>query len=235
MSLMLHAGAEPVSYDDLHLLPTPKATQTHVPIAHSSVVDMVRYALGYFGHDITQEDFGVTEDGMRFFGVLSLKSPYGGYTDTFGLRNSHDKTFPIGISFGSRVFVCDNLAFSGDTVIRRKHTVHAKRDLPGIVAGVVEPLQAQRASQHAQFCRYKSMDLSREVADHLILQLYRKRIIRVTKIPEIIGHFENPPFDWGERTAWRLFNAVTFVLEGRVLENPNATTKLHEVINAVAV
>jgi hypothetical protein len=234
MSLMLHAGAEPVGYDALHQMPTPTATATHVPIAHSAVVDMVRYALGYFGHDITEEDFGVTPDGMRFFGVLSLQSAYGGYTDTVGLRNSHDKTFPIGISFGSRVFVCDNLAFSGDTVIRRKHTVHAKRDLPGIVAGVVEPLQAQRAAQHAQFRRYQATVLRPEAVDHLILQLYRKRVITVTKIPEILGHFENPPFDWGGRTAWRLFNAVTYVLEGRVVENPKATTELHAVIDAVA-
>ena len=60
---------------------------------------------------------------------MSLKSPYGDYTDTLGLRNSHDKTFPIGIAYSSRVFVCDNLAFMGDHVIRRKHTAKAKREL----------------------------------------------------------------------------------------------------------
>jgi hypothetical protein len=234
MSLMLHAGAEVVELDALHQLPTPEATPTHVPIAHSAVVDMVTYALGFYGHDIVQQDFGVTPDGMRFFGVLSLRSPYGGYADTVGLRNSHDKTFPIGISFGSRVFVCDNLAFSGDTVIKRKHTANAKRDLPGIVAGVVEPLQRQRVEQNAKFRRYQATALSQQAADHLLLQLYRKGVITVTKIPEVLGHFENPPFDWGARTAWRLFNAVTYALEGRVIENPRATTELHRAIDAFA-
>jgi hypothetical protein len=62
---------------------------------------------------------------------MTLRSPYDDYTDTVGLRNSHDKSFPIGIAFGSRVFVCDNLAFHGEHVIRRKHTVKAKRELPG--------------------------------------------------------------------------------------------------------
>ena len=33
-------------------------------------------------------------------------------------------------AFGSRVFVCDNLAFVGDHVIGRKHTVKAKRPGP---------------------------------------------------------------------------------------------------------
>lgn len=234
MSLMLHAGAEVIDYDRLRQLPTPKATKTHVPIAHSAVVDMVKYSLGFYGHEIVEEDYGVTPDGMRFFGVLSLESPYDGYTDTVGLRNSHDKTFPIGISFGSRVFVCDNLAFSGDVVLRRKHTANAKRDLPGIVAEVVEPLTGQRAQQHAQFDRYLATKLTDTDVDHLIMQLYRRGAITVTKIADVLGHYENPPFDWGDRTAWRLFNAVTFALSGRVVENPTATTELHGILDAIA-
>lgn len=234
MSLMLHAGAEVIDIDRLRQLPTPEATKTHVPIAHSAVVDMVKYSLGFYGHAITAEDYGVTPDGARFFGVLSLESPYDGYTDTVGLRNSHDKTFPIGISFGSRVFVCDNLAFSGDVVIRRKHTAHAKRDLPGIVAEVVEPLAGQRARQHAQFDRYQATTLTDADVDHLIMQLYRRGAITVTKIADVLGHYENPPFDWGDRTAWRLFNAVTYALSGRVVENPKATTELHGILDAVA-
>jgi Domain of unknown function (DUF932) len=234
MSLMLHAGAEVVTHDFLHQMPTPEATRTHVPIAHSGVVDMVKYSLGFYGHEIVAEDYGVTPDGMRFFGVLSLRSPYGEYTDTVGLRNSHDKTFPIGISFGSRVFVCDNLAFSGDTVIKRKHTANAKRDLPGIVAEVVEPLAAKRAEQNAQFARYQATELSDPQVNHLIMQLYRAGAITVTKIADVLGNFENPPFDWGGRTAWRLFNAVSYGLSGRVVENPRATTELHNVLDAIA-
>src|SRR5439155_9698285 len=123
-----------VDYDQLRELPVPAATETHVPIAHSTVVDMVKYSLGFYGHEVVQEDYGATPDGLRFFGVLSLKSDYGDYTDTVGLRNSHDKRFPIGISFRSRVFVCDNLAFSGDQVIKRKHTARAKHKLHSLVA-----------------------------------------------------------------------------------------------------
>lgn len=234
MSLMLHAGAEVIDIDRLRQLPTPEATKTHVPIAHSAVVDMVKYSLGFYGHEITAEDYGVTPDGARFFGVLSLDSPYGDYTDTVGLRNSHDKTFPIGISFGSRVFVCDNLAFSGDVVIRRKHTTHAKRDLPGIVAEVVEPLMEQRAQQQAQFDRYQATALRDADVDHLIMQLYRRGAITVTKIADVLAYYENPPFDWGDRTAWRLFNAATYALSGRVVENPKATTELHGILEAIA-
>lgn len=233
MTLMLHCGGEEIDYNSLRLLPTPEPTKSHVPIPHASVVDMVKYSLGYFGHEVVEEHHAISHEGHRYFGVLTLHSQYGDYTDMVGLRNSSDKSFPIGISFGSRVFVCDNLAFNADTVIKRRHTANAKRDLPSIVAGVVEPLRAKRERQHAQFQRYQTRQLVDDEVDHLIMSLYRRGAINVTRIADVLAHYENPPFDWGDRTAWRLFNAVTYSLEGRVAENPRATTELHDVIDGV--
>lgn len=233
MSLMLHAGATPIDYDGLRSLATPVATATHVPIPHHSVVDMVKYSLGFFGHDLLEEHYGVTPDGDRFFGVLSLKSPYGDYTDMVGLRNSHDKSFPISISLGSRVFVCDNLAFVGEHVIKRKHTVNAKRDLPGLVAEIIEPMGEQRKRQALTFERYKGTPLQLDQVDAAIIRMYRQGVINVTKIADVIDAYDNPPHDWGDPTAWRLFNAGTYTLTGRVAENPKGTAKLHEIIDGV--
>jgi hypothetical protein len=233
MTLMLHAGAEPVDYQALRALPVPAATDTHVPIAHSAVVDMVKYSLGFYGHEIVGEDYGLTPDGARFFGVLSLKSEYGDYTDTVGLRNSHDKRFPIGISFGSRVFVCDNLAFSGDHVIKRKHTANAKRDLPGLVAEVVEPLRDQRREQAEMFDVYRATELEEHEVHDAIMRLYRRGVINLTRIEDVLTAYLEPPHDWGPPTAWRLFNAATYALAGRVAENPASTRLLHDVIDGV--
>lgn len=232
---MLHAGAKPVDYDALRQLPVPVATDTHVPIAHSAVVDMVKYSLGFYGHEIVNEDYGITPDGLRFFGVLSLKSEYGDYTDTVGLRNSHDKRFPIGISFGSRVFVCDNLAFSGDQVIRRKHTANAKRELPGLVAEVVEPLKTQRIEQQRIFATYRNTALRPVEMHHGVIELYKRGVINLQRIGDVLEAYEKPPHNWGDETAWRLFNAATFALTGRVAENPAITRQLHTVIDDLCV
>src|SRR5579862_1134195 len=102
MTLMLHVNAEAVDYDGLHKVETPPATPTHVPIPHHRLVDLVKTTLGMYGHHVTAEHYGITKDGLRFFGLLSLRSPYTGYEDTVGLRNSADKSFPVGIGFGSR-------------------------------------------------------------------------------------------------------------------------------------
>lgn len=233
MTLMIHCGAEPIEACALPALETPEGTDTHVPMAHADVVDMVRYALGYYDHEIVEEHHAITPDGARYFGILSLRSSYGDYTDMVGLRNSHDKKFPIGISFGSRVFVCDNLAFDGDHVIRRRHTQNAKRDLPGLVAEVVAPLKDHRLRQRAAIETYQSTMLTDPAADAAIMRLYRQGVINVTRIANVAKAWDQPPHDWGDRTAWRLFNAVTFALAGRVAEDPGVTGKLHDVINGV--
>ena len=233
MTLMLHTGGEALDYAALRALPIPTATDTHVPIAHHSVVDMVKYSLGFFGHELLEEHHATTPDGMNYFGVLSLRSPYGDYTDMVGLRNSHKKQFPIGIAIGSRVFVCDNLAFNADHVIKRKHTANAKRDLPGLVAEVIEPLHDARKAQALSFDRYKALALPDELADQSIMQMYRQGIINVTRIAEVLKAYEEPPHDWGNKTPWRLFNAATFSLTGKVAENPATTRQLHDVMDGI--
>jgi hypothetical protein len=231
--LMLHVGAAAVDFDQLRAVNTPEATATHVPLPHHHLVEMVRYALGFYDHEIVEEHHALMPDGQRYFGLMSLKSPYGDYIDTLGLRNSHDKSFPVGLAYGARVFVCDNTSFIGDQVIKRKHTVNAKRDLPGLVSSVIEPLRLRREEQHACFERYQQAEIADELADHAIMRMYREGVINLTRIADVNSEWHTPSHDWGSKTAWRLFNAATFALKGRVAENPSVTADLHKVIDGV--
>jgi hypothetical protein len=233
MSLVIHAGANEVSYDQVRAVVTPEGTDTHVPVPHHEIVELMRFTLGFHQHEIAEEHHAVTPDGMRYFGVLSLRSPYGDYTDMLGLRNSHDKSLPIGIAFGSRVFVCDNLAFSADHVIRRKHTVKAKRELPALLADIISPLKQQRIAQNTKLQLYQGTRLTDLWADHAIMQMYRKDIIGVQGIAHVLKAYNEPPHDWGDKTAWRLFNAATHTLAGKVSERPLLTQELHNVIDGV--
>lgn len=234
-ALTLHRGANAVTYDELRAVPMPVATETHVPVAHHEIVELVRYTLGFFGHEIVEEHHAILPDGARYFGVMNLRSAYGDYTDILGLRNSHDKSFPIGIAFGSRTFVCDNLAFIGDHVIRRKHTSNAKRELPGLITEIVQPLQAQRLAQNQKLITYQGTALTDKAADAAIMQMYRDDIIGVKRIGDVLEQWERPSHNWGDKTAWRLFNAATFALAGKVAEQPDLTKKLHTVIDGVCV
>jgi hypothetical protein len=182
---------------------------------------------------VVEEHHGLTEDGARYFGLLSLRSTYGDYADTVGLRNSHDKRFPVGLAFGSQVFVCDNMAFSASQVVVRKHTKKAARDLPSLVAQLVEPLADQREAQARTIGRYKQAALTDQRADHAILELYRQGVLNIQRVPEGLHQWAEPAHDWGDKTAWRLFNATTMALNGRVAESPEVTQRLHRVIDGV--
>lgn len=233
---MLHRGAEPIEFGALREVETPEATHSHVPIPHHRLVDTVRHSLSYFGHEVVGEHHGVTPDGMCYFGVMMLKSAYGGYEDAVALRNSHNKRFPIGIGFGGHVFCCDNMSLIADQVIKRKHTANAKRDLPGLVAEMVEPLADARDEQQKKFSLYRSVPVGREMADHAIMEMFRRGIIGVQRIADVEREWEEPSFEemlQAGQTAWRLFNAATFVLSGNVVGNPKGATALHEVIDGV--
>jgi hypothetical protein len=231
MTLILHRGAEAIDYAGLRALTTPEPTATHLPIHHHRFVDLVVNSLAYYGHVVSEQHYGVTPDGNRFFGVLKLRSPYTAYEDMLGLRNSHDKSLPVGIAFGSSTFVCDNLAFSADHVIRTKHTAKLKLRLPGLVGELIEPIALEREAQHKKLLAYQETALSDRLADHLVMELYRHGVISVTKIADVLEQWERPVHDHGAKTYWRFFNAITFVLTGRVSEDPRSTTTLHRVLD----
>jgi len=231
--LCLHRGAQEIPFAQLRTIEPPPATATHFPLAHHRLVDHLRHSLTFYGHEITEEHHAVTDDGLRYFGLMTLKSTYGDYADSVALRNSNDKAFPIGVGFGGRVFVCDNLSLIADHVIRRKHTAKALRDIVGLMAELVEPLAAEREKQHRAFERFKAKILSVSELDHAVMDLYRADVLNIQRVPEVLQQWEKPAHDWGGETAWRLFNAVTYTLAGRVAENPSSTTKLHQVIDGI--
>ena len=90
-----------------------------------------------------------------------------------------------------------------------------------------------RKAQAHTFDRYKCLALADELADQAIMAMYRRGVINVTRIADVVRAFDEPPHDWGEKTPWRLFNAATYTLSGRVAENPTVTRELHAVIDGV--
>ncbi|HME32447.1 MAG TPA: hypothetical protein VKG65_06830, partial [Terriglobales bacterium] len=100
--------------EELARVATPGGTATHKPIPHIAVVEKLIEALGFRQIGVVREEYAVSSDGMRMFGVMDLSSGFDGCRFAIGLRNSHDKSFRLSCTVGLRVFVCENLAFHGD-------------------------------------------------------------------------------------------------------------------------
>jgi hypothetical protein len=63
------------------------------------------------------------------FGLWQIGAVDASMAYMVGIRNSINKTMAIGIAAGTKVFVCDNLAFSGELVQFRKHTKNSMEEL----------------------------------------------------------------------------------------------------------
>src|SRR5215469_18728094 len=109
--------------EDLALVPTPPATDTHRPVPHHEIVQALVETLGFRHIAVVHDEYAVSPDGMKMFGVLDLEAGFEGCRFAIGLRNSYDKSFRLSCTVGVRVFVCENLAFSGDyTAVLAKHS-----------------------------------------------------------------------------------------------------------------
>jgi hypothetical protein len=99
---------------ELAQVPTPAATATHRPIPHHEIVEALVETLSFRQIGVVNEEYAVSPDGMKMFGVLDLATGFEGCRFSIGIRNSHDKSFRLAITTGLRVLVCENMAFTGD-------------------------------------------------------------------------------------------------------------------------
>ncbi len=122
-TLIAHSGAKYVERQELLTLRTPDSTETHKIVPHSAIVGSLVQALAFRNITVLRDQFAVTPDGLRLFGVMDINVDYAGVRLSLGLRNSHDKSFSLGLTVGFRTLVCDNMAFSGDfTPVLAKHS-----------------------------------------------------------------------------------------------------------------
>ena len=206
LNLMLHCGANAVQKGEVIESSTPAPTDTHYPIPHGKLLGLVERTLEHGGLSVVSEAHGLTHDGNRYFGMLHVTNGQQDDDDyglIVGVRNSHDKSFPAALALGSQVFVCDNLSFSGEVKIARKHTRFITRDLPRLVHRAVGLLSDHRDSQSRRFDLYRESELSNAEAHDLTIAALDGRVIAASKIPAVLEEWRNPQHEEFEpRTAW---------------------------------
>ncbi len=220
-SLVTHCGARPVSRSELCEIKAPDPTETWYPIAHSFVLDTVKESLGKAGFEVKDTKLAVTRHGARFFGTLDLAASLGaGITLAVGIRNSYDKSLPIGFAAGSRCFVCDNLAFRSEVVVARKHTKNGQLRFAEALTRAVASLHQFKLVEAERIKRMQVTPLADYAAALYCLQAFDRDIVAHTLLKRIWHQWMEPDCDWGEKTPWRLLNSFTYVLGQRAKSNP---------------
>ena len=122
-STLIGYSGRTIGREELALVPTPAPTETHRPVPHHEIVQALIETLGFRHIGVVHDEYAVSPDGMKAFGVLDLATEMEGCRFSIGLRNSHDKSMRLAMTCGYRVFVCSNMAFAGDfTPVLAKHS-----------------------------------------------------------------------------------------------------------------
>jgi hypothetical protein len=254
MSLVLHCGAEHVSRDVLGNLPVPAPRGArHVTRPFIEDVELVDRFLANEGFKVKDEAFGVVYEAgsatpRRFFGLMEVALPGfdadDSYGLTVGLRGSYDQSLPRGLAVGSRVFVCDNLAFSAEITMITKQTTFIGNRIPTLLANAVAQIPGVARHQQMRFDAYRNIELKPRWGDAALIEMVRRDIINPSQLGRAISEWDHPSFEEHEsegRSAWRLYNAVTYAIKppadsqrADVLPSWERTTKLTSFLDEVS-
>src|SRR5947209_3920368 len=208
--LMTHVGATKVTRQELSLVPTPPATDTFKPIAHAAHIDELEQSLAFRHIRIARDEYAVSPDGMRLFVLLELNAEYEGVRFAIGLRNANDKSMRLGMVAGYRVFVCDNMALSGDfKPLLAKHTKHF--DLVESLSIGVDRIQRGFQPLRDAIDFKRSYRLHDEEARSMLYRAFMENRFPLKLLKTVDHEFFVAPSheEFKQQTVWSLENAFT--------------------------
>jgi hypothetical protein len=130
---------------------------------------------------------------------------------------------PLGFCAGNRVFVWNNLSFSAELLVNRKHTVNGGDRFREAIAHAAGRLTAFQASEAARVSLMQSAGLDDRDAESLILRAWEAKVISHLQLPAVLSKWREPShYEFGPRTRWSLFNAFTEILWPFSQSNPQA-------------
>src|SRR3989442_4860968 len=209
--LITQCGSRKLSRDELDVVPTPVETPHQRPLPPHEIVWALIETLSFRHISVVRDEYAVSKDGMKMFGVLDLETPFDGCRFSVGVRNSNDKSMRLALTVGYGVLVCDNMAFHGDfTPVLAKHTKHVS--FVDILSVGVDRMQRSFEPMRRQVEAWRASQLSDEAAKLVIYRAFIEGELEVPKhLARVVHHrYFDPQYkEFAPRTLWSLSNAFT--------------------------
>ena len=218
---------------DMSFLPTPAPLgPRHRPYPFADFANNTVSALERAGFQIMQEDYAVTKDDSRMFGLISIKkkpeptrfdpgreliTTDRNWNLLVGLRGSHDQKFSRALSIGTEVMVCSNLCFHADLgVWNTKQTTRINERMPHLIFDAVQGVSRSAAELTVDFDMFNSTALSRVEGDKILVDAYRAGGFSRSQLGKALDDWQTCSVE--EHTAngrnlWWLFNSCTHALK----------------------
>ena len=234
MSTLLYNSATDIKVERDYLanLQTPPPMgKRHAPYPFHAFATDTADAIERAGFTIEQEDYAITKDEQRLFGLLNVSRPVAPDAPTFGvpalhkpkwnllvaLRGAHDQSISRGLAIGSRVMVCSNLCFHGDLGNwNSKQTTNIAHRIPDMVADAVAGLGDAGRKLTIDFDAFNEQQITRETGDKVLLDIYRSGGFSASQMGRAVDDWDACSVE--EHTAngrnlWWLFNSATHALK----------------------
>jgi Domain of unknown function (DUF932) len=233
-STLIGYGGRTIGREELALVATPPATETHRPIPHHEIVRALIETLGFRHIGVVHDEYAVSQDGMKMFGVLDLATEMNGCRFSIGLRNSHDKSMRLAMTCGYRVFVCSNMAFSGDFApVLAKHS--KSFNLIDTLSVGVDRIQRKFEPMQRQVETWRQTHIPDAQAKLVIYAAFVDDKLQAPRslLPDVHRLYFQPEYpEFSARTMWSLSNAFTRAFKNLdPIPQFKATAKLGEFLN----
>jgi hypothetical protein len=233
MTATLLSRTGKIARAELQYIPVPEGTRTHQPIPHHEIVQALVETLGFRHIGVVRDEYAVSQDGMKMFGVLDLETGMHGCRFSIGVRNANDKSMRLALTVGYRVLVCDNMAFHGDfTPVLAKHSKNFA--LVDTLSVGIDRMQRNFEPMQRQIEVWRESRITDVAAKLLIYQAFIESELEVPRhlARRVHDQYFNPQLEeFQSRTMWSLSNAFTSAFgELDAIPQFRATAKLGQFL-----
>jgi hypothetical protein len=214
--LMLHRGAVPATREELDLIPLPEETDSYIPVSHYHLSDKLLTISQDLLTDyiLIGQQYAIARQGQQMFALLKFKSDHTELGLSIAFRNSYDRSMSVGLAIGASVFVCDNLALTGEIAVMKKHTKNVWQVLEDLAISTLYKSQRNYQQVVADSERLKTLPLDDIGAFKMMGLLYGKDIISPRQLTVLKDEWLKPSHaEFQARDQWSFLNATTEALK----------------------
>ncbi|MBC8553722.1 MAG: hypothetical protein H8D23_29255 [Candidatus Brocadiales bacterium] len=236
--LMLHQGGIEVSLADLQAVPLPEKTPTYQPVAHADLaMNLQRVASDLLtDYEFDHSSYGLNKEGQQLFGIHTFRNGSEDMGMSIGFRNSYDKSMSVGIAIGASVFVCDNLALTGEVTIMKKHTLNVLAELEEKIVTTIYRSKNNFTNIVEDARKMGLTELDDDMAYRIMGLLYGHKVISPTQLSVMNRGWQDPVHEQFEpRNLWSLYNCANSALKSsphnKIMEKHIA---LHKILTPMS-
>lgn len=217
--LSAHTDTNLVTRETLRALPAVIGTDSFKPVAHIELVETFENEFNRRDIQIIREQFAISKNGMKLFGTFDLTlNGVEGMAAALGFRTANNREMALQGVAGMRVFVCDNMSFSGETIVlRRRHT--SGLNLLDEVVEALNQYEIHYRKLKIEIGDLRGYVMNDNAAKIMMHDIFAKQVMPVRYMPEVsqtyFGKFvtsDEPKYAaFSDRSAWSLLNSFTEV------------------------